>query len=116
EFRLLIEGEAAFFAARRATAAMLDHIQKNLDVYDEAIARGDEQPGQSFEFHRCVARASDNPYYTSALDLMNNEPAFRIYLGRSIGVPSAGAHVAKVAGEHRRIFELIVRQEAEEAR
>jgi DNA-binding FadR family transcriptional regulator len=52
----------------------------------------------------------------SALDLMDNEPAFRIYLERSVDNPSAGAHVAKVAAEHRRIYELLAAREAEEAR
>lgn len=116
EFRLLVEGEAAYLAARRATPSLLDEIRQDLDSMAEALERGEAKRGDSFDFHRGIARASDNAYYLSALDLFSKEPAFQIYLHRSVGLPSAAAHVAKAADEHRQIFELVARGEAEEAR
>ena len=52
----------------------------------------------------------------SALDLITNVPAFRIYLGRSYRVPDEHERLKKVSGEHRHIFELIERGEADTAK
>jgi GntR family transcriptional repressor for pyruvate dehydrogenase complex len=116
EFRLLIEAEAAFHASLRAMPTLLDAIRGVLDAHDEALRRGETVRGQSFDFHRSVALASDNPYYVSALDFIADVPAFRIYLGRSYRVPDEHVRLAKVSSEHRHIFELIERREAGEAR
>jgi DNA-binding FadR family transcriptional regulator len=116
EFRLLIEGEAAHHAASRAAPSSLADIRKALDACDEARLQGQFERGQSFDFHRAVAVASDNPFYVESLVQISRFTAFRIYLGRSFGVPDEDARLAKVSAEHRHILDLIERREPEEAK
>src|SRR5690606_20369595 len=41
--------------------AMLEHIRKGLDAYEETIARGEGRPGESFEFHRKCGEGLGQP-------------------------------------------------------
>ena len=116
EFRLLIECEAAYHAASRSPPLVLADVRNILDACDEARLRGQFEMGQSFDFHRAVAIASDNPFYVEALVQISRFTAFRIYLGRSFRVPDEDARLAKVSAEHRHILDLIERREAEEAK
>jgi DNA-binding FadR family transcriptional regulator len=116
EFRVLIEGEAAYFASIRASAPTIARIREDIRASDAARLRGASEFGQSFDFHRAVAAASDNDFYVKALADICNVPAFRIYIGRSYKMPDEKARLSLVYGEHRHILGLIERREAEEAR
>lgn len=116
EFRVLIEGEAAYFASVRASQAALAEIKRAVDASDEARRNGETRLGQSFDFHRAVAIGSDNEFYVNALVEITKVPAFKIYIGRSFKSSGEQAHFSLVHDEHRHILDLIERREAEEAR
>jgi GntR family transcriptional repressor for pyruvate dehydrogenase complex len=116
EFRVLIEGEAAFFAARRAAPSGMALIRQSIETAEAAHGRQDLQRGQTFDFHRAVAAASDNPFFTDALASLSDFVAFRIYLGRSYGLPDEVDRIHAINGEHADIFHMIERKQADEAR
>lgn len=116
EFRVLIEGEAAYFASLRGSQAALAEIRDAVEASDAARLNGENQLGQSFDFHRAVVLASDNSFYVNALAEISKVPAFRIYIGRSYKLPGEESRLALVINEHRHIADLIERREAEEAR
>lgn len=68
EFRIALESEAAALGARRRTAAELATIAEAVASF---VAAGADPAGSlkaDLEFHRAVAEASHNPYFTVALD------------------------------------------------
>jgi len=87
-----------------------------LEASDAARLNGENKLGQSFDFHRAVAVASDNDFYVNALADVSKVQAFRIYIGRSFKMPGEETRLALVNDEHRHILDLIERREAEEAR
>ncbi len=116
EFRVLIEGEAAFSAARRRTPPVLDAIRRNVETVDRHARGGEYKIGESFDFHREVARAADNPFLLKALDSVTGFIGFRIYMARSMELPNPVERLAAINAEHAQILRHIERREAEEAR
>jgi DNA-binding FadR family transcriptional regulator len=116
EFRVLIEGEAAFFAARRSAPSGLELIRQSIETAEVAHKRQDLKRGQTFDFHRAVASASDNAFFVDALRSLSEFVAFRIYLGRSYGMPTEVDRVHAINDEHADIYRLIERKQADEAR
>lgn len=116
EFRVLIEGEAAFLAARRGGPRELAAVRANIEAVDRSREARDYQPGESFDFHRAVALASDNEFLVSALDSVARFAGFQLYMGRSATLPDPSERLAIINAEHAAILQLIERREAEEAR
>jgi DNA-binding FadR family transcriptional regulator len=116
EFRVLIEGEAAYLAAKRGGAAELAAIRANIEAVERSRLARDFKAGESFDFHRAVARASDNEFLMRALDSLAAFAGFRVYMGRSMTLADPGERVALINSEHAAILQLIERREAEEAR
>jgi GntR family transcriptional regulator, transcriptional repressor for pyruvate dehydrogenase complex len=90
EFRVLIEGEAAFFAARRSAPSGLELIRQSIETAEVAHKRQDLK--------------------------LSEFVAFRIYLGRSYGMPTEVDRVHAINDEHTDIFRLIERKQADDAR
>lgn len=68
EFRIALESEAAAIGATRRTAAELAEIAEALENFDAAGTDPAASLQADLEFHRAVAEASHNPYFTVALD------------------------------------------------
>lgn len=68
EFRIALESEAAALGARRRTAAELAAIATAVEKFVAAGAEPADSLKADLEFHRAVAEASHNPYFTVALD------------------------------------------------
>ena len=68
EFRIALEAEAAALGASRRTAAELATIAAALENFDAAGTDPAASLQADLEFHRAVAEASHNPYFTVALD------------------------------------------------
>lgn len=117
EFRMLVEGEAAFAAALRHDLRSLERIA------DSIYAARDPEPmpqpsrtSQTFDFHRAVAVAADNPFLQHSLDMIVASAGFRVYLSRRGRGANAVAELAQVNAEHIEIFRQIERRQATEAR
>lgn len=116
EFRVLIEGEAAYAAARRHTAQAIEAIRRNVETVGRHAREGEYKIGESFDFHREVAKTADNPFLVQALDSITRFIGFRIYMARSMVLANPAERLAMINGEHVAILRLIERREADEAR
>lgn len=116
EFRVLVEQEAAFLAARHCDRAALDVIRRNIEEVDRYVQRDEYRIGKSFDFHRAIAVASENPFIVQALDRVQDFIGFKIYIARSMSLPNPVERLAMINGEHSAILSLIEGREGEQAR
>lgn len=118
EFRVLIEGEAAYAAALRhnpqSLQAMADSIyQMNGGMHPQ------HQPAQAyhtFDFHRTVVAAADSTFLQRSFDMAVDSAGFRIYLSRTGRGSDEVSKLAQVNAEHIEILKLIERRHAAGAR
>ncbi len=117
ELRASVEAEAAGLAAQRRTADDITVIENALQSIDEAIAAGDAAIAADAEFHRCVARATGNPYHLEFLKFLGNVtiPRQRVRVGAQSPMEQR-AYLDKVQSEHREIWAAIVVEDPEAAR
>ncbi|MCM0018663.1 MAG: FadR family transcriptional regulator [Tagaea sp.] len=118
EFRMNVEGATTALAAERRTLADIETIEKALASADELMAAGHFalQADANFAFHRAIALATQNPYYTRTLESLPN------FVGRNMldnGRTAAGGlaqRSARIHAEHRAIFAAIVSGDPQRAR
>jgi GntR family transcriptional regulator, transcriptional repressor for pyruvate dehydrogenase complex len=109
EFRITIETATAVIAAERRTDENIEEIRRILAEAKELLSEGlyDLLPDVNFSFHRAIARATQNPYYTHTLELMPN------FVGRSTldfagpGGTQPAQRAERVHREHEEIFAAI---------
>lgn len=118
EFRLLIESEAAYFAAQRHNPASLKRISECVYPPTYDFPAVSQQPLEAFDFHQAVVAAADNPFLEKAIQMVISQPGFQVYLRlcSATKTPDPVAHRTRINGEHREILRLIERRLAEDAR
>ena len=115
EFRLTIEPDAAFFAAQRRDEASLRNIRAALSELRDATRDQTHRSDVDFMFHRAVAEAANNHYYTACLDALRQHIAVGMNLhGLSLMGPLAGLEA--VYEEHKAICEAIAAGQSDLAR
>lgn len=115
EFRLTIEPEAAYFAALRHDDAAMQKMRAALSELRDATRDQTHRSDVDFLFHRSVAEAANNHYYTACLDALRQHIAVGMNLhGLSLMGPLA--KLEQVYEEHRGICDAIAAGEAELAR
>lgn len=116
EFRIGIEGEAAYFAAQNRTPEMLLIMREALDRMESATARGMIGMSADLEFHIAVARASGNEFFETVMQSMRTPIEFAINLGRSLSLTRPLEHLRIVQTEHVVMLEAIAAQDRNAAR
>ncbi len=114
EFRVWVESAAARAAAERRSAEHLAAMQRLVEQM--------ERPGLSWEryhdldvaFHVAVARASGNPCAAAVMEAAR-EALRRAMLAGFASADDADRVRSDMIAQHRRIFELIARGDAERA-
>lgn len=108
DLRLLIEGDAAGKAAKRATSTELAEILKYLHLYESAVEYGTPSYEHDIAFHRAIVQASGNSIYPVILDLT----ADRLISSRRAtdSVPSA---VALAKKQHAAIYSAIAAKDTQ---
>jgi GntR family transcriptional repressor for pyruvate dehydrogenase complex len=115
EFRLTLEPEAAAAAALRHDAEGLAEIDAALETMRDATMRHRHREDADFAFHSAIARASDNPYFATAMEALKDHIAVGMqFHGQSLKMTVDG--LAHVFEEHRSIREAIRERRAEAAR
>ena len=118
EFRLLIESEAAYFAALRHGPASLKRISECVYPPTHTFPAFSQQPLEAFDFHQSVVAAADNPFLEKSMQMIRSQPGFQVYLRlcSATKAPDPVEHRTRINGEHREILRLIERRQADDAR
>ncbi|MFE4542395.1 FadR/GntR family transcriptional regulator [Arthrobacter sp. NPDC056727] len=108
-FRLGVESEAAALAARNRTDRQLKAAHKALEEFAASGAHPAHAMKADYEFHRAIAAASANPFYTDCLaslgPTMIAMPRTRLMTSEE---HYARDHFEQVIHEHWSIYEAIV--------
>ena len=84
EFRVTVEGDAAYHAALNRTPQALIAMQSALKKLETEIVAGKLGISPDFEFHLAVSRASENEFFETAMKMLGPSVEFTINLARSL--------------------------------
>ncbi|SAL55184.1 FadR/GntR family transcriptional regulator [Caballeronia humi] len=118
EFRIDLEAAAAALAAMRRNEQHLERIAATLERFEAELANGSTDVlAHDVEFHLQIARASGNRYFFDVLSQMGRAVSPRTRLGQAeIAELDQIERLRNVLGEHKLIYQAIVRQDADDAR
>jgi GntR family transcriptional regulator, transcriptional repressor for pyruvate dehydrogenase complex len=116
EFRVSIEGDAAYYAAQNRTPENLLAMEVALDGMEGAITQGALGLNPDMEFHFAVARASGNEFFEAVMASMRTPLEFAVNLARSLTLTRPLEHLLTVQAEHVAMFEAIEAGDREAAR
>lgn len=116
EFRMAIEGEAAFLAAERRSAEQLARLRTSLDELDRCVREGELGVEADEDFHAIICAASDNHYFVSVRNSMHANIMTGLNLTRNLSLTKSAARLRLVQAEHEAIFEAIEKRDGEAAR
>jgi GntR family transcriptional repressor for pyruvate dehydrogenase complex len=111
EVRATIEVEVAGLAAERRTDEDLGLLKAELDEMERVIADADAASMEDLQFHRELARCTDNEFFLVALDAL---VAPLLQVRRSTFGP--GGRIHEALAEHTAIFERVSARDPEGAR
>lgn len=116
EFRVGLEGEAAYLAAQNRTPETLAALRDALERMEAAASSGMLGMSADLEFHVAVARASGNEFFEAAMQSMRMPIEFAINLARSLTLTRPLEHLRAVQTEHVVMFEAIEARDKDAAR
>ncbi|MGX5666849.1 FadR family transcriptional regulator [Rhizobium daejeonense] len=115
EFRLTMEPEAAACAAERHGPETLASIANALELMRDATNRLSHREDADFQFHLAIAKASENPYFSTAMEALKDHIAAGMRF-HGVSVKREASGLTRVFGEHADIFEAIRNRNTEKAR
>lgn len=116
KFRVGVEGEAAFYAALSWTPKDKLAIESALEVLKQIRKSREHGVRQDFDFHLCVAKASDNPYFVAALSAVRDQLLLAISIARHLSLRRTPERLEQVDEEHHEIASRIFARDGEGAR
>jgi len=116
EFRIALEGEAAFLAAARRTESDLDAMAQALTALEAEIANAETGSEADIQFHNAIAAASRNMLFESTMETLAAHTFAGMHLGRKLSLRRSHKRLRLVQIEHSRIVEAIRAEDAEGAR
>jgi DNA-binding FadR family transcriptional regulator len=116
EFRIGVEGEAAYFAAERRSERHVELLHSICDELDMCVERGEVGNEADFRMHLAISDASENDLFVSALWSVKRAMDFGMVIARNLSLRGPGTRPALVQSEHRAILDAIARRDPEAAR
>lgn len=114
EFRLAIEPEAAFFAAKRRDDRMRGEIEAALALLQDATKHQLHRADADFSFHKAVTDAANNHYYSASMEALRQHVSVGMHMhGLSLMGPKM--QLDRVFEEHREIYLAVADGRAEAA-
>lgn len=115
ELRQAIEGDAAYYAAKRITEEQKEQFTKLYRNLAEAEQRGEDAVEEDLQFHMAIARASNNTLVYEVMKLLSNRMKVFLMQNRA-GKFMDTKHINDVSHEHKEIFEMIINGNSERAK
>lgn len=116
EYRIALEGEAAFLAADRRSDGDLKTMARALEHLDKVIASGEVGSEADRSFHLAIASAAQNRFFIHAMETIAEHTMKGMELARKLSLRRSAQRLQLVQAEHVRIFKAIEAQDANEAR
>ena len=110
EFRVGVEGEAAYHAAARRPAAIVAQLKQAFERLDRVVKTNELGVDADFEFHMAVARATENRFFVDTLQTLRDNITIGMNLARNLSLLSL------VQSEHVEILEAIETGRPDDAR
>lgn len=114
EFRIAVEPMAASLAATRRDKAVLNTISDLLNAQDDA-ASDMIDVDSDFRFHKAVADASGNSYFSTTLYSLEESMKTAMLLNRQLSLQNPWKKLHLRQAEHKTIFEAISASDADAA-
>jgi len=117
ELRIGVETEAAGLAAVRRSDDNLVAMRRALIAFTQAVEAGRDAVGPDFQFHLEIARATQNPHFSTLLQSLGTATIPRARLHPSdASADERLAYLRRVNAEHGSIVDAIENQDGEAAR
>lgn len=116
EYRIALEGEAAWLAARRRTSADLKRIGDALRDMDKAVASRTVATDSDAEFHAAIAAATKNDLFVSTMESLSSLIFAGMTVARNLSLRMDLARLELVQTEHLAIYKAIEAQDPVAAR
>lgn len=116
ELRIALEGEAAYLAAQRRTAATMAAIDSALQALDRVIKAHEVGADADQRFHVAIARASQNDLFDQSLDALSAHIFAGMHVSRHLSLGHSPQRLIIVQNEHAAIAAAIRAGDAEGAR
>ncbi|MGF7160863.1 DNA-binding FadR family transcriptional regulator [Rhodoligotrophos appendicifer] len=116
EFRIGLEGEAAYLAASRRSEADLERMKRAFDGLEQVIASGDVGSEADREFHVAIAAAAQNRLFVQTMEVLADHTLRGMELARKLSLRQSARRLQLVQQEHIRILNAIEMEEPDEAR
>lgn len=116
EYRIAVEGEAAFLAARRRLPNELRRIREAQQEVENSAFSGEISSEADLGFHCAVAEASGNSLFVQSLEMLRDSIAFGMDLSGKLSRWSPSVRQSVVCSEHRKVCSAIEAGEPENAR
>ncbi|WP_319533198.1 FadR/GntR family transcriptional regulator [uncultured Cohaesibacter sp.] len=116
EFRQVIEGETAAFAAQRHNNSDLQKLEAALDAIDAAFARQQRAVEEDLAFHFAVAEAARNKFLQATIEASRSEFLKGMRFARELTIKYSEERGMILQTEHRAILTAIRNRDSEGAR
>lgn len=116
DFRISLEGDAAYHAAQTCTPELLAAMREALSRMNTAMVEGSVGMNPDIEFHLTVARASGNEFFESVMNAMRTPMEFVVDLARRLTLTRPYEHMLLVQAEHVAICNAIEVKDGNAAR
>lgn len=116
EFRLVIEPESAFLAARRRSASDVQRMEDALSRFEDAHRSGAVTHHFDFLFHEAIALATTNGHFVDAVRSLEYRSGDARIMVRHLIYFQPSDRGLVVLREHGAVLDLIRRRDAEAAR
>ncbi|WP_241018586.1 FCD domain-containing protein [Paraburkholderia sp. Tr-20389] len=116
EFRCVIEGECAAWAAVSEDRQLRDEISTRRRILELAIRRGTESIEEDIAFHEAIAKASGNKFYLMTMMAIRDHRRMATHVIRERSTQPRLRRVHDIREEHLLIDKAIARGDPDEAR
>lgn len=116
EYRIMLEGQAAYLAAERAGPEDLERMRQALAAMDRAVAERELMLEEDFAYHLAICAAANNPFFVDSFNSISEASHTVMNLALNLSLRSRAARLQTVQAEHRAIYEAIASGSGEAAR